>query len=238
MKKCCKCKKETDDFSPSEFKRKTSTCRECVRERHQIYYNKKKEYLREQKRKYYSRDEVKEHVKIFKKEYARREHVVVRKKNYDKKRYENNRDEVLLSRKKSYLKLDREKKNTRQKEHYYLNHEKVREKSNARQRARRKEDPVFKLKCNLRTRLYVAVRKGKPGSSVKDLGCTIEELRIHLESKFEENMSWDNYGKWHIDHIKPLASFDLSIREELLIACHYTNLQPLWALDNIKKGSK
>jgi hypothetical protein len=83
-------------------------------------------------------------------------------------------------------------------------------------------------------------KNAKSGSAVRDLGCSIEQLKQHLESKFQTNMSWNNYGPtgWHIDHIIPLSKFNLSIREELLKACHYTNLQPLWAIDNICKGNK
>ena len=80
----------------------------------------------------------------------------------------------------------------------------------------------------------------KSGSAVKDLGCSIPEFREYLEKKFQDNMSWNNYGRkgWHIDHIIPLANFDLTIREQFLCACHYTNLQPLWALDNRLKGNR
>jgi hypothetical protein len=100
-------------------------------------------------------------------------------------------------------------------------------------------DIEFKLKRYLRTRLYGALKKQyKTGSAVKDLGCTIAELKQHLESKFQPGMTWDNYGKWHIDHICPLASFNLKDREQLLIVCNYTNLQPLWAKDNIQKRDK
>jgi len=104
--------------------------------------------------------------------------------------------------------------------------------------ARRKFNDInYRLRCNLRTRLWQALRGNyKSGSAVRDLGCSIEELKYHLESQFQEGMSWDNYGEWHIDHIKPLASFDLSDHKQLLGACHYTNLQPLWAEENIKKG--
>jgi hypothetical protein len=106
---------------------------------------------------------------------------------------------------------------------------------------RLKKDLQFKLSCTLRSRLSHALKNSqKTGSAVKDLGCTIEELRVYLESKFQEGMSWDNYGfyGWHIDHIRPLASFDLSNPEELKKACHYTNLQPLWAEENLSKGDK
>lgn len=98
-----------------------------------------------------------------------------------------------------------------------------------------------RLAANLRTRLRNAVKyQQKAGSAVRDLGCTIEELNKHLESRFQEGMSWDNWSKsgWHIDHIRPLSGFDLTDIEELKEACHYTNLQPLWAQDNLKKSDK
>jgi len=107
---------------------------------------------------------------------------------------------------------------------------------------RRKNNLQERLKHSLRSRLHSAIKYNthKAGSAVKDLGCTLEELRIHLESKWQEGMNWDNYGLrgWHIDHIKPLDDFDLEKREELLKACHYTNLQPLWAKDNLAKNNK
>lgn len=98
-----------------------------------------------------------------------------------------------------------------------------------------------KIKHNLRSRLYDALKgKLKVGSSVSGLGCSIKDLQKYLESKFEQEMSWDNYGfyGWHIDHIVPLSSFDLTDPEQFSKACHYTNLQPLWARDNLSKGIK
>jgi len=98
-----------------------------------------------------------------------------------------------------------------------------------------------KIARRLRSRLSNAVTNGqKAGSAVRDLGSSIEELKKYLESKFTLGMSWDNYGYcgWHIDHIKPLDSFDLSNSEEFKKACHYSNLQPLWANDNFIKSNK
>lgn len=69
-------------------------------------------------------------------------------------------------------------------------------------------------------------------------GCSKDDLYSHLESKFTEGMNWDNYGKWHIDHIKPCVSFDLTDTEEQKKCFHWTNLQPLWAIDNMRKGAK
>lgn len=105
-------------------------------------------------------------------------------------------------------------------------------------RNRYKTDSQFKIANILRSRLNKAIQFSKTGSAVKDLGCSIEQLKIYLESRFVSGMTWDNYGEWHIDHIKPLASFDLTDYQQLKEACHYTNLQPLWAVDNLRKGNR
>jgi hypothetical protein len=70
------------------------------------------------------------------------------------------------------------------------------------------------------------------------LGCTLEFLKGYLEAQFVEGMTWDNYGEWHIDHIIPCADFDLSNPVAQETCFHYSNLQPLWAEDNLKKGNK
>ena len=89
-------------------------------------------------------------------------------------------------------------------------------------------------------RVRIALKNSqRVGSAVRDLGCTISEFRVYLESQFTEGMTWNNYGfgmdKWNIDHIKPIGTFDLRDREQLLIAVHYTNLRPLWQKDNIRR---
>lgn len=112
---------------------------------------------------------------------------------------------------------------------------------NAAARRRRASNPEIRLAGNLRARLGRAMRgETKAGSAVKDLGCTVAELKQHLEQQFLSGMTWDNYGPkgWHIDHRKPLASFDLTDRDQFLEACHFSNLQPLWVSDNCSKGAK
>ena len=99
--------------------------------------------------------------------------------------------------------------------------------------------PHRKLAKNLRIRLNRAIKGGwKSGSAVELLGCSVEGAMKHIESLFEHGMSWDNWGEWHIDHIRPLASFDLENAEQLADACHYTNLRPLWKVDNLRKGAR
>jgi len=104
----------------------------------------------------------------------------------------------------------------------------------------RKNDPSFKLLKNMRTRMWFTLknRANKTESTLKVLGCTHNELIAHIEKQFLPEMTWENYGKWHVDHIKPCASFDLSKPEEQAKCFHYSNLQPLWAIDNIIKGDK
>ena len=108
---------------------------------------------------------------------------------------------------------------------------------------KRKTDVGFNIRCNLSGRIRQAlksinVRKSNP--TLKLLGCTIKELKSHLEKQFKSGMNWDNYGKfgWHIDHIRPCASFDLVKEDDQKKCFHYTNLQPLWMLENIKKSDK
>lgn len=101
-------------------------------------------------------------------------------------------------------------------------------------------DPTFRLRNNLRSRLRLALKGGvKSCSTVKLIGCPVELLRFHLETQFVAGMSWGNYGKmWHVDHIRPCASFDLSDPEQQKQCFHYSNLQPLFVEDNLKKGAK
>jgi len=119
-------------------------------------------------------------------------------------------------------------------------HEEIREREHNYRRDRRGRDIQYKLAMAIRSRMHKAVRGAqKAGSAVRDLGCTIAELKEHIECKFQPGMAWDNWtiNSWHIDHILPLASFDLTDKKQFEQACHYTNLQPLWAKENLSKGA-
>ena len=108
---------------------------------------------------------------------------------------------------------------------------------------RAKNNPYFRVIRNLRARFRMALNRNyKSGSAIKDLGCSIEDLKWWLEFWFNEGMNWNNYGnkkgQWSIDHIKPLSKFDLTNRDQLLEVCNYKNLQPMWHRDNLSKGAK
>jgi hypothetical protein len=164
----------------------------------------------------------------------------LRKRMCSRARYEANKDEIKLS-KKRYYEVNKEQINLQRKAYREINKEKVRLQDRMRDGKKRQTNINFKLSKGLRTRLWSAIKDNqKAGSAVKDLGCSVEELKQYLESKFQPEMSWDNWSLdgWHIDHIKPLSSFDLTDRKQMLEACHYTNLQPLWAKDNLSKSDK
>ena len=104
---------------------------------------------------------------------------------------------------------------------------------------KRNSDPIFKISFNVRKRIgkFLKINNLTKNNRTFDIvGCTPEFLKEHLEFRFTNGMSWDNYGKWHIDHIIPLSS--AKNEDEVYKLCHYTNLQPLWAEDNIKKSNK
>jgi hypothetical protein len=105
----------------------------------------------------------------------------------------------------------------------------------------RKHDPIWKMQRQVRIRIYNAVKNAnalKRGRSAVLLGCDGMTLRQHIESQFKDGMKWENYGQWHIDHIRPVASFDLTTESGQLAAFNYTNLQPLWAWENLSKNSR
>lgn len=103
----------------------------------------------------------------------------------------------------------------------------------------RRKNPIVRFRHNLRSRTSLAFRCmgfAKNSKTTEMLGSEWLSVKIHIENKFTKGMNWSNYGEWHIDHITPLAF--AKTKEEIIKLCHYTNLQPLWAIDNIKKGSK
>jgi hypothetical protein len=103
----------------------------------------------------------------------------------------------------------------------------------------KKIDPKFKMIKNVRRRLNRFIRSSKltkRNTTIHLIGCTPDELKTYIENKFDNNMSWENQGMWHIDHIIPLSS--AKTEDDLIKLCHYTNLQPLWAKDNLRKSNK
>lgn len=144
--------------------------------------------------------------------------------------------EKMLERGRKYYRKNRDKL-TKQSREYQKNN---RDRINEYRKKKRDSDSSYRLLINMRSRLYQAIKSGRGTKSLKTkelIGCSVEDLKRHLESQFTEGMTWENYGEWHVDHIKPCASFDLTIDNEQKGCFHYSNLQPLWAKDNQMKGA-
>lgn len=147
---------------------------------------------------------------------------------------EKNKEKISEYRKKRRM-ANPEKSREECRKYYDSNKDKFLE----RRRNRLKVDIGFKMRTNLCRRINHSIKKGfKSKSTLELLGCSVDYLKIHLESQFKDGMTWENYGHkgWHIDHIRPCASFDLTDPEQQKKCFHYSNLQPLWHQDNFSKS--
>ena len=158
-------------------------------------------------------------LKPIREEYAKKNKEKLKKTN--RKYYENNKEKILKY----------------GADWYQKNKKRIVKK----QLERKKNDPIYKMQCNIRTLIGHMIKKGgysKKSKTIKILGCSFEEFKQYLESRFQEGMNWDNHGRngWHIDHIYPVSK--ARDEEHLLELNHYTNLQPLWEKDNIAKGNR
>lgn len=145
--------------------------------------------------------------------------------NKQKEYYIKNKESILLEKRK-----------------YYKEHKtEILHKHKKYEQKQLKNNPLFRLRKNVRRRLHLALKgKFKTKTTLNLIGCTWDELKLYLESKFQQGMTWDNYGYygWHIDHIIPVDNFDIENPNELKKCMHYTNLQPLWMEQNLKKGNR
>ena len=159
-----------------------------------------------------------------------------------KKYYENNKEKIKEKDKIRFLENPEKFRNIKLKS-YHKNKTKDEQIERRRKyrKHKRKTDVKYRLANVVRRRIIHYIRINnitKKNKTFDIVGCTPQFLKEHLEGQFKDGMSWDNYGfyGWHIDHIIPLSS--AKTEEELYGLCHYTNLQPLWAKDNLSKGSK
>ena len=163
-----------------------------------------------------------------------KEKILESKKLYHQKNKEKISESDKLYRQKNKKKISESKKLYFQKNKERINIQVIRKYSN---------DIQFKLKVLLSNRVRKSLKNQnilKKTKTVKLIGCSWQEARDHLQSQFKEGMTWENHGKygWHIDHIIPCSSFDLTDPEQQKKCFHYTNIQPLWWHENLSKGNK
>ena len=186
--------------------------------------------------------------KLYLKEYYLKNKDIIKKRSLT--RYIENREEILkslkeyknksiINQKNKDYRANNDKIRERDREYRIKNWKNILKKKNEYVRFQYKNNLNFHLKINLSVRLRRALKENRKSKSTQQLlGCSINELKKHLESKFESGMSWDNYGKWEIDHIRPCASFNLSDIKQQFQCFHYSNLQPLWEQENLEKSNK
>jgi len=201
----------------------------------QLYYEKNKEKRKAQTKAYYAKNKEKclETSKAWAK--SNKEKVRLASREWARKDYAENPVKY-----EEYRKTDTVKK--ARKRYYYSHKEQCIQATVQRNKERVKTDSLYKLKCVLRARLHGAFRynlSNKASKSFTLLGCTAKEAKQYLEKMFKSDMNWENHGElWEIDHIIPIASFDLSSETEQKKAFNFKNLQPLYKIENRKKGSR
>jgi len=260
MKICynCKIKKALTEFYRDKRLKdgRKNTCKLCLfernKEKRKLFYLKNKERLLKKQNDYYKdyREERKHYQKNRRKNFSELVKALDRKRYHKdveksrKQRIKNYHKDVEKSRrvKREWVQKNKEKAVLQDKK--YKSSPRGRARTNKRQREKLKNDVKFRLNNRIRARIHeVLKKKGKRKalSTLKYLGVpNFDFLKKYLESKFKPGMNWKNntvHG-WHIDHIVPCASFDFNEVEQQKKCWHYTNLQPLWAIDNMKKGSK
>jgi hypothetical protein len=239
MKQCTKCKEEKE---LTEFHKKSESkdghnarCKACVKLHHQKWYAKNREKVIAGQKKYVAKN--REKVKKYRSQYRAEN----KEKNaeYHRGNYIKNKEKILTQTRK-YKKENKEKVSARTKRYSKNNREKINENKRKYKKKRRETDPVYALTCVLRSRLNEVIKgQTKAATTMALLGCTVEEVKKFLQNQFVEGMSWDNRGTaFHIDHMVPCASFDLSDAEQQRRCFHFTNLQPLFASENMSKGNK
>ena len=199
------------------------------------------------------REKNKDKIKEYSKKAQSKESYKIKRKLYLEKFYSNpknkekrlkwqkewrNRDHVKQKRL-DYKKRNRE--HIRKQSCEYAKRPEVRNRVRNQIRQKLKNDPVFILKSRLRTRFYQYVKRGLAKKQVKTselIGCDWKYLKNHLQKRFKKGMNWQNFGEWHIDHIKPMAHFNLLDVKQQYQCCNYKNLQPMWATDNLSKGAR
>ena len=260
IKKCCKCKIEKSSEGFSKYRSKKDGLQGACKLCHAKYRAENKERAKENNKKWRAenRERVKEtsakwraenkervketSTKWFAKNKERHKESTAKWRAKNKERRKENHAKWYAEnkeRKKEANAKWRAKNKERRKETNAKWRAENREKITKQAKQRYYSDINFRLVNVLRARIRMAIKNGyKSAKTIELLGCSIEEVKSHLESQFTEGMTWDNHGEWHIDHIIPCASFDLTDPEQQKKCFHYTNLQPLWASENMSKGAR
>jgi len=239
MKQCVRCliEKPLDQFGNNKNSKdgKSSYCKECERLRGIEYRNTNRKKVNESAKNWRSNNP--ENYKKTIEKYLEKNPNMVATERVKVYRQDADYQEKEKQRSREYYKNNLEEMREKNKKYYHKNKKNIIEKNNKWKVNKRKTDGFYRMKLNLRHRLrdyLFGESKGK--RTMEIVGLDKKEFKLYIQSKFTEGMSWENYGKWHLDHIKPLCQ--AKDNNDALLLNHYTNLQPLWAEENLKKNRK
>lgn len=239
-KTCTKCKKIKNYSMFYEDKRRPypslqSECKEChnallklsnlknasaIKNRHRKYYEKNKEILREANKQWYFNN-------------------LEKSLQYNKDYYAENKEKINEINK--AWRLKNKSKEYEDHKKWRANNKSLLREQAKRAKTKKRSTAKGKLSSNIAVGIYLSVVRGSKNNKKWEslVGYTVDDLKKHLENKFKDGMTWENYGKWHIDHIIPLSAFNFQtpLDTDFKKAWALKNLQPLWAVENIKKGA-
>lgn len=257
LKFCPKCKKElpaTNKYFGNEAGKKDGLkcyCKECRKEMSRKYKQENTEIIRQKDRDYAqnNKDKIAEYKKQWKKENI--EKIIAQRKEYrqknaneirvKQKEYYNKNRENLLEYQARHYQNNCDSRKKQASEYRKLNYNKIRKYQNEWEKNKRLTDAKFSINSRISRAITRGLQFGKEGNSWRDLvDFTLDELINHIERLFLPGMSWENRSEWHIDHIKPIASFNFTTCHDIEFkqAWSLTNLQPLWKEENLLKRDK
>jgi hypothetical protein len=232
VKQCPKCKeyKLLDEYHSDKSRAfgKRPKCKSCDKQYYQENKKRIKQYREENK------ERILKYVRHFYQENK------ASKKQYAKQYREENKERINLRNKqyreenKERIKQYREENKASKKQYYQENKKRIKQYHNKRIQT----DPLYKMRCNISSIIRLSMRRQgytKSSKTYQILGCDFETFKKHIERQFTKGMNWNNHGKWHYDHIIPISF--AKTEEEIIKLNHYTNFQPLWAEDNIRKSN-
>lgn len=211
----------------SEFYKSRNSCKKCIR----IYIESRKDKIKENSAKYYSlnKERISKNSKIY--HLNNKEKLKITQKRWKEKNLEHHLSVVRAYLHKNSTKIKEQRKKYRAKENFKLN-------ANKWAREKRKNDLNYRLILALRNGACQVIKFGrKPKKTMELLGCSVKEFHEYIEKQFQTGMNWGNWGKghgkWNIDHIKPVCSFDFSNPKSWDECFHHSNMQPMWWYENI-----
>jgi hypothetical protein len=239
MKTCKKCDitKSLENYGNNKNQQdgKSIYCRDCEKLRAKEYRKKNRDKANESAKKW-RQNNPKKYEETVRKYLEKNPNMTSKERNKVYRLSDEYREKLSIKRKERYknnLVEEREKR----KEYYHQNKEKSRRNSDKWKKNKMKEDGFFRMKKNLRDRIRgYLIKENKSKRTMDIVGLDKTQFKSYIQDKFTEGMSWNNYGEWHLDHIIPLCS--AKDENEALLLNNYTNLQPLWAEDNLRKNRK